>query len=349
MQLLRTILIGFILLSLGLPNVAMAFDRALLFDAFNSIVMVRGYNPDGSMAYGSGVVITKTTVLTNCHIFRNTKQPWVSRGEESYAITGVQADRYHDLCLLTTDPLPLTPAKIGSSTNLRKGQELVAIGHSSGSPAPINSVGTVKSAYPYESNGYVVRTNARFAMGASGSGLYDGEGHLIGINTFKTPGRAAYFYALPVEWLDDLQKLTVETQFPINGKAFWEEDDDKKPYFMQMALPELNKDWTKLAAVATQWTKDEPNNTEAWYELGHAEENMGHLKEAESLYDKALAISAGNSDALFRLGVIANNRGDQAKVKEINMTLSQLDADIAQEFTDAVSCKADSNTNCAAK
>jgi serine protease Do len=317
---------------------AYAYDKAKLFDAFLSVVMIRGYNPDGSLAYGSGVVVAPDKVATNCHIFRKTKQPWVSRGEDSYYITSVKADRYRDLCLVTTSGLPLKPAEILKQANLQKGQEIVAIGHSSGVPAPITSIGVLKSLYPYN-NGNILRSNARFAMGASGSGLFDAQGRLLGINTFKTPGRNAYFYALPISWLDELEKQPVETTFPIDGMAFWEEEDIKKPFFMQIAVPEIKEDWPKLAEIAEQWTKTESNSTEAWYELGNAQEHMGREAEAEASYRKAVALLSSNTDALFRLGVMASQKGDTAQVQSINTTLLSLNKDIAEEFSKATTCK----------
>ncbi len=322
--------------ALAIPS-AQARDDAKLMDAFNAIVMVRGYNPDGGMAYGSGVVIAQDKVLTNCHIFRQTKQPWISRGEDSYPVVSVQADRYHDLCLVETNALPLKPIAIGISTDLKKGQEVIAIGHSSGSPAPLTSAGALKSLYPYE-HGNVLRSSARFAMGASGSGLFDGDGRLIGINTFKSPGRSAYFYALPVEWLPALQQQPVETQFPIVGKAFWEEEDLQKPYFMQMAIPELKQDWSKLAEVSQRWVLAEPTSTEAWYELGRAREELGATTEAETAYSRAMSLDAYNTDALFRLGVIASKKGDKTEVHRINIALANMDKDLSDEFSKTVGC-----------
>lgn len=317
---------------------AYAYDRAKLFDAFLSVVMIRGYNPDGSLAYGSGVVVAPNQVATNCHIFRKTKEPWVSRGEDSYFITSVKADRYHDLCLVTTSNLPFKAVEIVKHAELQKGQEIVAIGHSSGVPAPITSLGALKAVYPYN-GGNIMRISARFAMGASGSGLFDGEGRLLGINTFKTPGRNAYFYALPISWLDELEKQPAETKFPIDGMAFWEEEDIKKPFFMQIALPEIQEEWTKLAEVAERWTQAEPNNTEAWYELGNAQEHMGRKTEAEAAYRKSVQLYASNTDALFRLGVMASEKGDTEQVKSINTTLLALNKDLAAEFNKAISCK----------
>lgn len=321
----------------GFSPIAQAFDKEKLLGSFFSIVMIRGYNPDGSLAYGSGVIVEKNKVLTNCHIFRQTKEPWISRGEDSFTIASIQADRYHDLCLITADNLPFPPAAIGSVNNMNKGEEIVAIGHSSASPAPITSFGVLKSSYPY-GGANVIRSTARFAMGASGSGLFDGQGRLIGINTFKTPGRNAYFYALPVEWLASLEKQPAETQYPIDGKTFWEEDDANKPYFMQVAEPEIQEDWARLAGVAQQWIKKEPNNTEAWYELGVAQEHSNQKADAEHSYRHALMLSQSNIDAMFRLGVLAAEKGNLSEVQAIKLAISGISTDTAEEFNTAITC-----------
>jgi hypothetical protein len=302
-----------------------------------SVVMVRGYNASGGLSYGSGVIIAKDKVITNCHIFRNTKQPWVSRGEDTYAITGVQADKWHDLCLLTTFLLPGDPAPLGKGNDLKRGQEVLSIGHSNGVPSPLTSEGGIKSTYAFE-GGKIIRSTAQFRMGASGSGIFDTDGNLLGINTFKTPGKAAYFYSLPIEWLATLEKLPIETEFPIVGKAFWEEDDDKKPFFMQVALPEINKDWPKLAEVSQKWIDADPKNSDAWYELGVANENLNKIDEAEKSYNQSVKLDAANTDALFRLGAIAQFKGDKVGMHNINLAIASIDKGLAEEYINMLGC-----------
>src|SRR3546814_20687415 len=58
------------------------------------------------------------------------------------------------------------------------------------------------------------------------------------------------YYAVPIEWLASLEKQPVETKLPITGQAFWEADDAAKPFFMQVAVPELRENWARLAEVA---------------------------------------------------------------------------------------------------
>lgn len=332
---MRSLLLLAALISYIQPSFAL--DQAKIFHAMQSVVMVRGYNASGGLSYGSGVIVAKDKVISNCHIFRNTKQPWVSRGEDTFAIVSVQADKWHDLCLLTTFNLPGDPAPIGKGNDLKRGQEVLSIGHSNGVPTPLTSEGTIKSTYEFE-GGKIIRSTAQFRMGASGSGIFDLEGNLLGINTFKTPGKQAYFYSLPIEWLASLEKLPAETVFPVVGKAFWEEDDDKKPYFMQIALPEINQDWPKLAQVAQKWIDSDPKNSDAWYELGNADENLNKIDEAQKAYQQSVTLDPSNTDALLRLGIIAQGKGDKVGMHKINLAIAQIDKALAAEYSQMLGC-----------
>ena len=318
----------------------LATDQSKILSAMQSVVMVRGYNASGGLSYGSGVVVGDNKVMTNCHIFRSTKQPWVSRGEDTYPIVSFQADRWHDLCLLTTFSMPFKSIAIGKGNDLKRGQEVLAIGHSNGVPAPLTSAGGIKSTYEFE-GGRIIRSSAQFRMGASGSGIFDLDGNLLGINTFKTPGKPAYFYSLPIEWLANLEKLPVETEFPIVGKAFWEADDDKKPFFMQIAIPEINKDWPKLAEVAQKWIDVDAKNSDAWYELGVANENLNKIDEAEKAYQQSVALDSTNTDSLFRLGAIAQFKGDKVSMHKINLAIAVVDKDLAQEYSHMLGCESE--------
>lgn len=329
----------FILLAalLSMTQQAFALDQQKILSAMQTVVMVRGYNDTGGLSYGSGVVVGENKVMTNCHIFRSTKQPWVARGEDTYNIASVQADRWHDLCLLTMVSIPFKAAVIGKGADLKRGQEVLSIGHSNGVPSPLTSAGAIKSTYDFE-GGNVIRSNAPFRMGASGSGIFNFEGELIGINTFKTPGKVAYFYSLPIEWLSNLEKLPVETVFPIVGKAFWEEDDDKKPFFMQIAIPEINEDWPKLGLIAQKWIDADPKNSDAWYELGSSHENLNKIDEAERAYKQSVLLDANNTDSLFRLGVIAKSKDDIASMHDINTAIAKIDPALADEYSRMMGC-----------
>lgn len=322
---------------------AFAYDKQALMQAYFGVVQIQGYNQSGGLAYGSGVVVAENTVITNCHVLRATNQPWIARGQDSYNITSVKADTWNDLCLVKTENLPLKPVKLGKSSDLNRGQEVAGIGHSNGTPAPLTSTGFVNGLYPDTSSntdGKIIRTNAKFRMGASGSGLFDMDGHLVGINTFKTAGtRGSIHFALPVEWIDVLEQKPEITTFPITGKALWEEDEDKKPLYMQAAVPESQGDWPKLMQVADNWTKVEPNSPDAWFALGVSEESLGDIDHATEHFLKSSSLDDKNMDVLIKLGELAKNRGDTTELERVHAALTKIDADVGKQYQQFIDCK----------
>lgn len=293
------------------------------------------------MAYGSGVVVAENAVVTNCHVMRATKQPWVSRGEDSYSITAVRADAWHDLCLVTTHNLPFKPVPRGNSLSLTRGQEITAIGHSNGAPAPLTSRGEIQGLYPTPS-GNMIRSSAKFLMGASGSGLFDMQGRLVGINTFKTAGRGgSIHFALPVEWLETLEKMPASSDFPISGKALWEEDEDKKPFYMRAAVPESRQDWVTLEKISTLWTQQEVSSADAWFSLGLSQQSLKHFEAAAISFDKAVALDNQFVEAWFRRGEVAQLLGDVQTVHAVETRLQQIDPLLVTAYQAYLGCGPD--------
>ncbi len=327
---------------IALPALAAhAYDQHALMDAYFGVVMIRGYNENGSMAYGSGVVVAEHTIVTNCHVLRGTRQPWVSRGEENYPITTVRADTWHDLCLVSSPTLPFKPVTLGNSHALMRGQEITAIGHSNGVPAPITSVGEIQGLYP-ASSGNVIRSSAKFLMGASGSGLFDMEGRLVGINTFKTAGHGhSIYFALPVEWLDTLEKMPASSEFPVKGQALWEADENKKPYYMQAAIPESRQDWASLEKMSALWTQQEADSPDAWFSLGLARQSLNQLDAAADAYQKALTLDRQFAEAWFRRGAIAQALGDIQTLQYIETQLQEIDPLLVSVYHNYLQCEKD--------
>ena len=141
--------------------------------------------------------------------------------------------------------------------------------------------------------------------------------------------------------MGQLEKQTEITTFPISGKALWEEDEDKKPFYMQVAVPESRQDWPKLAEVADKWTKAEPKNTEAWFELGLAQEKMAKTELAEQAYKQAFELDSTNFDALLHLGILAKNKGDKIEMRRIHLALVNINEEVAAEYVNMIDCGKD--------
>lgn len=332
---IRSLMLGLIGLSSLVTFPAFALDQIGFMHTLFSVMQVKSFTLAGGQGLGSGVLLSKNEVITNCHVLRDAKDSWVALGEDTFRVLSYQADPVHDLCLLVTEPLPGNPATIAVKP-LKRGDEVFAVGHSNGVASASASRGRVQSLFIHD-DANLIRSDARFALGASGSGLFDTEGNLVGINTFKTVGDVAYYYALPVAWIDNVRKMPVKTKFPIEGQAFWELTGNDKPYFLQVARPELDGNWLEVLAISQNWVKAQPNNPEGIYELGLAYEGLGKFADAKSCYEQVTTLNPKHVDALFHQGLLASKQHDQIAVDKIREAIAQADPNFIEPYNRATS------------
>jgi S1-C subfamily serine protease len=199
------------------PSAADAYESIL-----PSVVHVRGLPdaPDADVQStaeaqsGTGVVIVDTgIILTNLHVVHGAKRIQVvfANGLEADAsIVGVQPE--HDLAVLQANTIPddLMAATMRSTTGLRPGEEVIAVGFPFGI-GPSVSAGVISGlAREYQSvDGKRILTNliqfdAAVNPGNSGGPLITPEGEVIGIVTgLLNPSEQRVFigigFAVPIE------------------------------------------------------------------------------------------------------------------------------------------------------
>ena len=181
-----------------------------------SVVVVLALDDNGeTVAQGSGVVVGKNEVATNCHVIEDAESVVVrqaadSGGGETYRMDSriLTRDGERDLCLLFVGELSEPPAApvaaMGAAKGLAVGEEVYAIGAPEGLELSL-SRGVVsqlrgihgKRAAP------LVQTDAAISPGSSGGGLFNADGELVGITTFKWRGESLNF-AIPAEWVGEL-------------------------------------------------------------------------------------------------------------------------------------------------
>jgi hypothetical protein len=147
--------------------------------------------------------------------------------------------------------------------------------------------------------GKVIQTSAPFDRGASGGGLFDGQGHLLGILTFRAPAGGNYHFALPAGWLKAGIDDTVLP--PQGGGTFWQQRGSKRAYFLTACALGAQRNWPALNALAEEWTDQEQGNPEAWMARGHARLGMGDLETAATAFRRTLAIDPSHDMALWEL------------------------------------------------
>ena len=190
--------------------------KEVFAEVAGSVVVVLALDSSGeTQAQGSGVVVGKNEVATNCHVIDKAKSVVVhqaadSGGDESYRMDAriLARNDERDLCLLFVDALSEPPAapvaEMGAAEALTVGEEVFAIGAPEGWELSL-SRGVVSQLRKIHGkhDAPLVQTDAAISPGSSGGGLFNENGELVGITTFKWKGESLNF-AIPAEWVGEL-------------------------------------------------------------------------------------------------------------------------------------------------
>lgn len=251
-----------------------------------SMVQLVGIGTDGRYSLGSGVALPNGSVVTSCHVTLRAKRVEPFRGDSSFKAQSQRADVQHDLCTLRFPGLNLHPAVIGESRNLRLGDKVYSVGFNRGRNLTYES-GEVAELFEFD-GGMVIRTTAAFNQGASGGGLFDSRGRLVGILTFlRVAGGETTYFAVPAEWLEAVARQPSAEVQPLDGVPFWADTLERQPAFLQAGALEAAGLWEELLALARSWTDERPQDGQAWLMLGKAALNTGDRAVAEAALQHA--------------------------------------------------------------
>jgi hypothetical protein len=175
-----------------------------------SVARVNALDGSGrTVMVGSGVVVDRGAVITNCHVVRRAASVQVKLGSGEYGANIDVADEELDLCRLGVPGLDAPPAQLGTVGALRTGQRVYAIGAPQGLDLTI-SEGIVSSLREVP-GGTVIQTTAPVSRGSSGGGLFDQSGQLVGIVTFQHRYGQNLNFALPADWIGEMRTRGAST------------------------------------------------------------------------------------------------------------------------------------------
>ncbi len=165
---------------------------------------------------GSGVIVTEQGhIVTNEHVVRNAEQIVVSlpTGEQFVGKLVGEPDQVSDLAVVKIEADCLRPAVLGNSENLIIGEWAISIGNPFGflirDSKPTVTVGVISALdrdfdpEDSEPRAYrsMIQTDASINQGNSGGPLVNGDGEVIGINTFifsRSGGSLGIGFAIPI-------------------------------------------------------------------------------------------------------------------------------------------------------
>lgn len=160
-----------------------------------SLVSIYTVTPT-SQGYGTGIVLTEDGyLLTNAHVIARTTYAEVATLDGRVAEASVVGyDMVEDIAVLKVDLTGLTPARFGSSDDLRPGDSVCAIGDALGYRSTITDGIISALDREVEVDGItmnLIQTSAAINYGNSGGALIDRYGQVVGITTIKLVSDAA--------------------------------------------------------------------------------------------------------------------------------------------------------------
>lgn len=270
-----------------------------------SVVTVRTEDGKGvAEGQGSGVVVARGRVVTNCHVIDSAPLIRVVAGDRGLPAVWLRQNAAQDLCLLQVDGLDAAPARLRAGAPPGVGEPVFAVGNPLGFGLAV-SAGLVAAAERKQPDPYLVST-APQSPGSSGGGLFDRDGKLVGIT------RAI---------LGTGQNLNMAMS-AASVAALLEGGDPPPP---AVAPPARETPWVKeaetllsgarwkeLEAHARAWIAAQPDSAPAEAALGLALTMLQRAAEAEPHLRHAVALDPHYYKGWLRLAMAQYARGEHA-------------------------------------
>lgn len=263
---------------------------------------------------GSGFIIDSDGyVVTNHHVIRDADEIIVRlKDRRELKATVVGSDARSDIALLKVEADNLPVVKIGSSTDLKVGSWVMAIGSPFGFDHSV-SVGVVSATgrtLPSESYVPFIQTDVAINPGNSGGPLFNLDGEVIGINSqiySRTGGFMGLSFAIPVDVAKDIVK-----QLKSSGHAKWG--------WLGVLIQDVNKELAEsfgmkkpMGAVVLRVLDDTPAK-KAGIEVGDV---ITHFdgKTINRSSDLPLAVGQASIGSRVKVRIIRDGKQKNLKVK----------------------------------
>jgi S1-C subfamily serine protease len=172
------------------------------------------------LSFGSGFVVSaKGIVVTNHHVIKPKKGLYpdhlkikMPNGDIYTDVWVIHSDERRDFAVLSIKAWGLATVRLGDSERLSVGDQVTAIGAPKGLEHTF-SVGIVSNVRYDSKRGYhFIQHQTPISPGSSGGPLFNGQGEVIGINTFFFKGGQSLNGAIPIKYikpyLQDRAKFT---------------------------------------------------------------------------------------------------------------------------------------------
>jgi hypothetical protein len=205
-----------------LPRIGFGLEPRDIFKAGDPsiVVIFVADKANKDLALGSGVIVAPRDVVTSCHVLENAARITVKQGNVQRSAKLRFQDAARDLCQIHLDdsfPAGKPVSGYVMSRDLEVGQQVYALSAPQGLEHTLTR-GIVSALRAMKDNaGHLIQTDAAISQGSSGGGLFDSEARLVGIITFQFREGQNLNFAIPAEWIQQLEERTRDRT--ANGSA----------------------------------------------------------------------------------------------------------------------------------
>ncbi|NTW68721.1 MAG: serine protease [Chlorobiaceae bacterium] len=268
-----------------------------------SVVLIHNYDNKGKVqSIGSGILLPSGQIATNYHVVEKAGKLTLSSQGREYLATVGYFDRFRDVCSLVVPGLQGSQIVMGNTNQLKVGSKVYAIGAPHGLELTFSD--GIISALRDVDKGHYIQTTAPISLGSSGGGLFDENAHLIGLPTYFFNQGQQLNFALPVEWIVDLQNRHIKQSQSNPAESEW--------VYNVISLEE-KQDWKGIIQLCLNWSKQMPGSGDAWGYLGFAYLQKGELALSIDAYQKAIRIRPDYAHYWADLGVAYSREGETAR------------------------------------
>lgn len=153
---------------------------------------------DERTASGTGVAVTRSMVVTNCHLVRGSDRFQMKIQGKLVSTKLIYQDLRNDVCFMEVYGHALKPVTFRPSVEVEIGEEVFAVGNPHGLEKTITQ-GIISNKHDFY-GGSLLQTDATTSFGSSGGGLFDRNAKLVGITRAGHQFKDISF-AVPSEWI----------------------------------------------------------------------------------------------------------------------------------------------------
>ncbi len=146
---------------------------------------------------GSAVAISEHELLTNCHVVKEVARVTLMRDKAKQPADVISVNEKADRCVLRTEKKLEKWVAIRAYDDIKVGEPALTVGTPQGLELTVAD-GLVSSKRTHEGR-RLIQTTAPISQGSSGGGLFDAQGHLLGITTFYLKVGQSLNFAIAAE------------------------------------------------------------------------------------------------------------------------------------------------------